>query len=157
MANPVTITAPDDLPVITIQRDFDAPVAAVQRAHEDPDLFARWIGPDRLTTEIDTWDMRTGGEYRYVTAGDDGDRHAFRGCFHEVAPGRIVQTFTYEGFPESVLLETLVLTDLGDGRTRLEVTSLADSFESRDGMVASGMEEGVVDGYDKLDGVLAEG
>ncbi|MET0489301.1 MAG: polyketide cyclase, partial [Acidimicrobiales bacterium] len=58
--------------------------------------------------------------------------------------------------PEGVALETLHLEDLGDGRTRLTATSLVDSFESRDAVVASGMETGVIEGYNKLDALLAE-
>ena len=67
----------------------------------------------------------------------------------------IVQTFTYEGFPDGVALEKLVLEDLGDGRTRLTATSLVDSFEARDAVVSSGMEGGVREGYERLDELLA--
>ncbi|RAF58626.1 polyketide cyclase, partial [Burkholderia multivorans] len=68
-----------------------------------------------------------------------------------------VQTFTFEGFPDAVNLEIMTLTDLGDGRTRLSSTAIFDSVESRDGMVAAGMESGIVEGYNKLDALLAEG
>ena len=57
--------------------------------------------------------------------------------------------------PDGVALERLVLEDLGDGRTRLTSTSLVDSFEGRDGFVASGMEVGVNEGYEKLEELLA--
>ena len=66
-----------------------------------------------------------------------------------------MQTFTWEGMPEGVALETLTVTDLGDGWTRLHSTSLTDSFEGRDAWLASGMEVGVNDGYAKLDALLA--
>ena len=68
-----------------------------------------------------------------------------------------MQTFTFEGFPDSVALETLTFEDLGDGRTRLHVQSLCDSFEDRDAWLRSGMETGVNDGYAKLDVLLAAG
>lgn len=154
MANELNVTVPDDLPIIVIERDFDAPVKAVHRAHTNPDLFARWIGPDGYTTKIDTWDMRTGGEYRFLNITPEGEEHGFRGCFHDVREDRIVQTFTWEPMPDSVSLETLTLEDLGDGRTRLHVTSLMESFEARDGMVASGMADGMEAGYRKLDALL---
>ncbi len=80
----------------------------------------------------------------------------FHGCFHEVSETRIVQTFTWDAQPEGVALETLRFEDLGDGRTRLHVQSLVDSFEARDQWLASGMEEGVEDGYAKLDALVAE-
>jgi uncharacterized protein YndB with AHSA1/START domain len=105
--------------------------------------------------ELDHWDCRTGGSYRYEHVRGD-ERYGFHGCFHEVRPsGLIVQTFTFEGVPDGVALEKLALEDLGGGRTRLVGTSLVDSFEDRDAMLASGMEHGVREGYERLDEVLA--
>ena len=102
------------------------------------------------------FDCRTGGSYRYVHR-RDGEEYGFHGCFHEVRPNElIVQTFTFEGMPDGVALEKLVFEDLGDGRTRLVATSLVDSFEDRDAFVASGMETGVVEGYERLDELLAK-
>ena len=145
-----------DLPTIVITREFDAPPSKVFRAHTDPDLIRRWLGPRGLEMTVDRWDCRTGGEYRYIHS-RDGEEYAFHGSFHEVRPEQlIVQTFTFEGMPDSVALEKVVLEDLGDGRTRLVATSLGDSFEARDAMVASGMEQGIVEGFERLDEVLAE-
>jgi uncharacterized protein YndB with AHSA1/START domain len=150
------IEADPTVPLVRITREFDAPPAKVFRAHTDPELVVQWLGPRGLTMTIDTWDCRTGGSYRYVHS-RDGDEFGFHGTFHEVRPDElIVQTFTFEGFPEGVALEKLTLTDLGNGRTRLVATSLVDSFEGRDAFVASGMETGVVEGYERLDEVLAQ-
>ena len=52
-------------------------------------------------------------------------------------------------------LETATFEDLGDGRSRVTSVSLVGSFEERDAIVASGMETGVVEGYEKLDDLLA--
>jgi uncharacterized protein YndB with AHSA1/START domain len=143
-----------EVPLVRLTREFDAPPENVFRAHVDPDLFARWAGPRSLTTRIDAWDCRTGGEYRFVqTRGDD--EFAFRGTFHEVRPNElIVQTFTFEGMPDGVALEKIRFEALPGGRTRLVSTSLVDSFADRDAFVASGMESGVVEGYEQLDEVL---
>ena len=149
------ITADPDVPLVRIVREFDAPPEKVFRAHVDPDLFVQWNGPRGTEMRIDHHDCRTGGSYRYVHV-SDGVEYAFRGCFHEVRPNEvIVQTFTYEDFPDGVSLERLELHDLGDGRTRLVATSLVDSFEGRDAFVASGMEVGAREGYERLDDVLA--
>ncbi len=67
----------------------------------------------------------------------------------------IVQTFTFEGVPDGVALERLILEDLGNGRTRLTSTSLVDSFEGRDAFLASGMDVGVREGYERLDNLLS--
>lgn len=148
------IVVDPDVPLVRIVRDFDAPVAKVFRAHADPDLVARWLGPRRYELRIVHYDCRTGGSYRYVHSGEGGE-FGFFGSFHEVRPGElIVQTFTFEGEPDGVALERMVFTDLGGGRTRLESTSLVDSFEGRDAFVASGMEEGVRESYERLDELL---
>ena len=147
-----TIEADPHVPVIRISRDFRATPDQLLRAHTDPYLYARWVGPNGRSAEIVEWNAVTGGSWRY-TVGDQ----AFRGCFHTVRPGRIVQTFTWEGMPDEVSLETMTMTDLGDGTTRLDSQSLVDSFESRDAWLRSGMEVGVNDGYAKLDALLADG
>ena len=151
-----TIEADPRVPIIRIVREFDAPPAALFRAHTDPELFARWVGPDDRTVVIDRWDATEGGAWHFQNNRGD-DEQGFRGCFHTVRPDRIVQTFTWEGMPDEVALETLILEDLGDGRTRLTTESLCDSFESRDAWLRSGMETGVNDGYAKLDRLLADG
>ena len=143
------------VPAVRIIRDFDAPPAKVFRAHTDPALFTQWNGPRDNEMRIDHFDCRTGGSYRYVIA-RKGFEAWFRGCFHEVRPSElIVQTFTFEGMPDGVALEKLAFEDLGDGRTRLTATSLVDSFEDRDAFIASGMEKGVREGYERLDELLA--
>jgi uncharacterized protein YndB with AHSA1/START domain len=147
------IEADPTVPIIRITRDFAATPAQVLRAHTDPDLYAAWVGPADITTRIDHWDARSGGSFAFTNL-RDGEEYRFHGCFHEISPTRMVQTFTFDGWPDGVSLDTLTLTDLGDGRTRLVVTSLVESFESRDQWLASGMEGGVNDGYAKLDALL---
>ena len=153
--NDVEIVSDPTVPLVRITREFDAPPAKVFRAHTDPDLFAKWNGPDGTAMRIEHMDCRTGGSYRYLITHEGGEE-AFRGCFHEVRPSAvIIQTFTWEGMPDGVALERIDLEDLGNGRTRLTSTSLVDSFEGRDAFVASGMEVGVREGYARLDAVLA--
>jgi uncharacterized protein YndB with AHSA1/START domain len=154
-ARETEITVDPDVPLVRITREFDAPPEKVFRAHTDPDLIVQWLGPRRHEMRIDHFDCRTGGSYRYVHA-SDGNEYGFHGSFHEVRPSElIVQTFTFEGMPDGVALERMVFEDLGDGRTRLRSTSLVDSFEDRDAFVASGMEGGVREGYERLDELLA--
>lgn len=151
-----SIQADPRLPIIRITRDFAATPEQLFRAHVDPALFARWVGPDRTRTRIEHWDAHTGGSWRFVSEAD-GVEFGFHGCFHEVRPDRIVQTFTFDGEPDGVALETLRFEDLGGGRARLHTQSLCDSFEGRDAWLASGMEVGVNEGYAKLDAMVADG
>jgi uncharacterized protein YndB with AHSA1/START domain len=150
------IIADPNVPIVRIIREFDAPPEKVFRAHTDPELVAQWLGPRSHKMRIDHFDCRTGGSYRYLHI-SDGNEFGFHGSFHEVRPSElIVQTFTFEGVPDEVALERLVLEDLGNGRTRLTATSLVDTFEGRDAFLASGMEGGVREGYERLDELLAD-
>jgi len=151
------IEADPTVPMIHIWRDFAGTPDQLFRAHTDPELLARWIGPADCRTEILDWDATNNGRWRYSISDSNGDPQYFRGSFHTVSPTRLVQTFTWEGMPDAVALETLTLEDLGDGRTRLHATSLCDSFEARDAWLRSGMETGVNDGYAAIDAMLAEG
>lgn len=156
MTKPETeIKADAKVPTIEIIREFDAPPERVFHAHTDPDLYAEWIGPRSANTKITRWDVRTGGEWAF-TGESDGGTFGFFGSYHEVRPHeRIVWTFTYEGDPDNVFLETLTFEPLEGGRTRLRVLSLVRDFATRDAMLASGMDLGVNEGYEKLDETLA--
>lgn len=155
MSNPVTITAPEGVPFIDIVREFDAPVEAVYRAHEDPELVKQWLGPNGYEMKIEEYELRTGGRYRYIHH-DGANEYAFNGVFHVVRPKElIIQTFEFEGMPDVVSIESLRFEDLGNGRTRITGHATYPSQEARDGMVASGMEQGITEGYQRLDAILA--
>ena len=130
--NETHIEAPADVPVIRLVREFDAPRERVFRAWVDPELFVRWVGPRSIDTTVDVWDARSGGEWRYTASRGTDFRMGFWGCFHQVRePDRLVQTFTFEGDPDGVSLETMVFEELPGGRTRTIATSVVESFEIR--------------------------
>ena len=150
--NETQITVEQDVPMVTIVREFDAPPDKVFRAHAEADLFAQWNGPDSTAVRFDRFDCRTGGSYRITMSGEDmqGSVH---GSFHDVIPNElIVQTFTPDSAPDLVILEKHRFEDLGDGRTRLTAQSLVESFEHRDAF----LDAGLVEGYARLDQLLAE-
>ena len=141
---------------LRIERIFNAPRDRVWKAMTDPALVAQWWGRGNKLT-VEKFEPRPGGHWRFVEHSDHGD-HGFEGRYGEVkAPERIVQTFEWDGMPAHVILETMTLTDLGDGRTRLNVVSLFMSKEDRDVMMQSGMEGGMNESYDALERLLAEG
>lgn len=151
-----TIEADPKLPTITMVREFDAPPDRVFRAWIDPEIAARWLGPHSTTTKISSWEGRTGGSFRYASWRDGEEIASFYGSFHEVRPSeRLVQTFTWEGYPDGVSLETITFSELPGGRTRINSLTVVDSLEARDMIMASGMEVGVNEGFDKLDALLA--
>jgi len=136
-------------------REFDAPRERVFRAWTDPELYAQWVGPRSVTTKIIRWAARTGGEWAFTNAVDGEEIASFFGSFHEVrAPERLVWTFTWEGAPDGVSLETMTFEKLDGDRTRATGVSVVDSLEGRDQILKSGMDVGVIEGYEKLDEVL---
>jgi uncharacterized protein YndB with AHSA1/START domain len=155
MTNSVTITAPEGVPFIEIEREFDAPVAAVFRAHAEPDLVRQWLGPNGYEMDIERWEFTSGGRYRYVHRDADAE-YGFNGVFHVVRENDFaIQTFEFDGYPDVVAIESLTFTDLGGDRTKLSIHSVYPTVEARDGMVASDMETGVVEGYARLEKLAA--
>ena len=137
------------------RRKFDAPAAMVQRAHTDPDLFCRWMGPRGTTVRLDRFDATTGGAFRYAVVAPGGDEWVFRGSYHQVQDGIIVHTWEYEAEPGATL-ETLQFSDLSDGRSALEITSTYTSRQACDAMLASGMDAGMDEDFERLDAVLQQ-
>jgi uncharacterized protein YndB with AHSA1/START domain len=156
MSNALTVTNPEGLPYTEYEREFDAPAAAVFRAHTDPELYLQWIGPHGLTTRIEEHDYRAGGSFRFVQHGHDGVEYAFRGTVHNVREGEfILNTFEYEGWPDVVTLEYTSFEDLPGGRSRLTGRSVFPDLDSRQRYLEDGMERGMTEGYDRLDTLLA--
>jgi uncharacterized protein YndB with AHSA1/START domain len=149
-----TISAPPGVPFVDTEREFDAPASLVYRAFIEPDLIVQWLGPRKYEMVLDKWDARAGGEYRYTHRGADGE-FAFRGVFHSMDMDNMVQTFEFEGVPGHVSLDRLSIEDLGGGRSRVRGHSVFQTVEDRDGMVEHGMADGVNEGYDRLDELVA--
>jgi uncharacterized protein YndB with AHSA1/START domain len=155
--NKTVITAEPAKQELFITREFDAPRELVFQAHTDPELYARWVGPRDLTMALETFEPVSGGRWRFIQKDKDGNEFGFHGVNHDVtAPERLIGTFEFEGLPESghVILETTKFEELPGGRTRVTTQSVYQSVQDRDGMIASGMESGVVDGHERLDEIL---
>ncbi len=140
-------------------REFDAPRELVFRAHTDPELYKQFLGPRGLTTRFEKFEPKAGGAYRFIQTDKDGKEYAFHGVYHEVlTPERIIGTFEFEGLPEPghVLLEATRFEELPRNRTRVVAKDVYLTVEDRDGMFQSGMEEGINEGYERLDELLVK-
>ena len=148
-----TYTTPSDRE-IGMTRVFDAPRELVYQAYTDPNHVPHWWGPRRMTTTVDTMDVRPGGAWRFVHHDPEGNEYGFRGEFREVVPPeRLVYTFEFEGMPGHILVETVTFEEQ-DGKTTVTSTALFDSVEDRDGMLESGMESGAIESWDRLQELL---
>jgi uncharacterized protein YndB with AHSA1/START domain len=155
MTHPTTITAAPGLPFVDVVREFDAPAAAVFRAHTDPKLYAQWLGP--RTMKLDTFELNAtpGGRWKYEFRGDGDAAFSFFGVFHTVEPNAlIIQTFEFNLAPGQVGVSSTTF-DEHAGHTRIAVREIYPSVEARDAAVASGMSHGIIEGYERLDELLA--
>jgi len=149
---PAKVTTPADRE-IRIERIFEAPRERVWRAFTDPDLVAQWWGRGNKLV-IERMEVERGGHWRFVEHGPEGV-NGFEGRYREVTPPeRLVQTFEWDGMPGHVVIETATFEDLGGGRTKVVNTSLFHTTEERDGMLNSGMEQGLNESYAALDRLL---
>ncbi|MEO6282279.1 MAG: SRPBCC domain-containing protein [Dyadobacter sp.] len=157
--NATKITAEKGKQEFFIEREFEAPRELVFRAFNEPEFLLQWLGPNDMEMRIDKFDSRSGGSYRFVhSLCNGGGEFGFNGVIHEVtAPERIIRTFEFEGLPERghVSLEFLTMTELPKNRTRLHIQSVFKSVEDRDGLLQSGMEGGLNEGFRKLDELFA--
>ncbi len=137
---------------LRVERELAAPPEKVFRAYTTPEQVEQWWGPASYTTRAEQLDARTGGAWRFVHVGQDGGEpeHAFRGVYHEVKENeRIVQTFEYLGAPGHVSLETMEFEPTEQG-TRLTATAVFGAPEALEAMKDTGMEEGMLETYDRL-------
>jgi uncharacterized protein YndB with AHSA1/START domain len=156
MSNALNLTVPEGLPFIEFEREFGFPVADVFRAHKEPGLVAQWLGPRGLKMDVDHYDFRTGGSYRYTHTGPDGVAYRFNGVFHTVRENEFaIQTFEFDGYPDVVSIESMTFEDLSGGRCRLTAHAVYPSMEARDGMAQSGMEGGLSEAYERLEELLS--
>jgi uncharacterized protein YndB with AHSA1/START domain len=148
------LTTPSDREIRT-ERTFNATRDRVWKAMTNPELVAQWWGRGNKVV-VEKFEFQRGGHWRFVEHGPEGV-NGFEGRYREISPPeRVVQTFEWDGMPGHVIIETMTLEDLGDGRTKLVNVSLFHTSQERDGMLHSGMEGGMNESYAALDKLLAK-
>ena len=154
------ISTPTDTTIV-ITRTFNAPRRLVWAAMLTPDKMRRWmLFPPGWTVTTCVCEPRVGGVLKLACKTDEADPiMTLQGVFMEVVPHeRIVHTETMAlGTGEVVgkLVETHEFAEKG-GITTMRITQVYDSKDERDGALASGMDQGMEPGYERLDALLAQ-
>lgn len=141
---------------VVITRMFDEPPEVAFKIMTDPIQIPQWWGPRELTTEIDMFELREGGMWRFIQHNRDGKRFGFHGVYHEIEPvKRLVYTFEYEGMPghPSLIIDTF---ENIEGMTRFTELTVFPSIEERDGMIQGGMQVGIEESMERIDELLKE-
>jgi uncharacterized protein YndB with AHSA1/START domain len=111
------IEFPNDLEIV-ITRDFAAPIELVFDVMTKPDHVRKTFAPFGERVTICEIDLRVGGNYHQVFVTQDGVECSFRGTFLQVEPPtRTVQTWKFDGWPDTEAVETHELHDV-DGVTK---------------------------------------
>jgi uncharacterized protein YndB with AHSA1/START domain len=150
-ARRASVTTPSDTQIL-ITREFDAPRHLVYRAYTEPELIRRWFHANRCEITSVEVDLRVGGTWRYDCTANGFD-FSFHGTYREIVPDeRLVSTEIYSGAPEAEALDAVTFAEK-DGRTFLEILVTHQNKEFRDAHLESGMEEGLQDALDLLEGL----
>ena len=153
MDKPTYTAKPGSLEMLIIHK-FDAPRHLVYQIYTDPKLIPDWWGPRNLTTKVEKMEARPGGSYRYIQHDPQNNAYIFHGIYHTIQPEKlIISTFEWEGMPDHVCLATTKF-DERDGKTIVTQQNVFQSVEDRDGMIQTGMEKGLVEGYERFNEVL---
>src|SRR4051812_49479438 len=113
-----------DAPGFSITRVFDAPRERVWREWTEPERFADWYGGDDAEIPLETVSMNVveGGRWRATMFfGPDRREIRWHGRYIELdPPERLVLTLSDQADEDGYALVTVMLTDLGDGRTEMQ-------------------------------------
>jgi len=146
---------PADEPLIIMTRTFDAPLDLLWTVWTQPEHVAYWWGP-REDNRVVELDVRTGGKWRIVSSMGDGNEVVFFGTYLAVEPKTMIRnTFVVEGmFEEDDRFYEEHNFEERDGKVFYRSVSRLDSFEARQGVIDSGMEQGANASMAKVDELL---
>ena len=149
-----TLSLPSDREIL-MTRKFDAPREIVWDIITDPKLIPQWYGFARDETEVKKMDVRPGGRWQYITHTQGGEVVDFHGTYREVvAPEKLVYSFLFGDMPEGDGFVEITLVEK-DGVTELRDRGVFNSKEERDAIIATGMEEGARETYERLSQLIA--
>jgi len=119
---------------IVLSREFDAPPDLVWRAWTELEHVAKWWGPDGFTTTFDHFDMRLGGEWRFVMHGPDGTDFPNYTRFLELSrPHRMV--YDHGTGPDEIMFRVTVTFEAVGEMTRVTMQSLFPTTAARNEVV----------------------
>jgi uncharacterized protein YndB with AHSA1/START domain len=141
---------------VVVTRRFSAPPDAVYRAHLEPELLRRWLlGPDGWTMPVCLSEARAGGRIRFEWSDGKGGGFHLTGEYVALEPFRRIVHVERMHLPETTpdnRVETVFEPD-GAG-TRMTMRMTLPDAQTRDAMLATGMERGMEASYARLETIL---
>jgi uncharacterized protein YndB with AHSA1/START domain len=155
MTEKTQVIAEKDKQELFIIREVDIPRDSVFQAFTDPEILVQFFAPFENTMHFNYHDYRTGGNYSWCNKNKEGKTLCtFSGVIHELSsPERIIQTSEFMELPErgNAILEIIKFEEVSNNRTKITIHDICPSVATRDAMINSGMEKGLVEIFKKLD------
>lgn len=160
---PVTeITKDPEALTMTVTAEFAADPERVWRLYEDPRQIERWWGPPGYPSTFLEHELRDGGSSHYLMRGPEGEE--YHGVWKVVsvdAPRSFSIDDAFadaDGTPNADMPVSRMVISLAAGGPGTVVTAVT-TFASADDLQQSldmGMEDGLRQAMDQIDGILAE-
>jgi len=151
----MTLTTEGDQ-CIVVTRRFAASQEAVYRAHTEAETIQKWLlGPEGWTMPVCVSEARPGGKIRYEWVNGKGRGFYLTGEYVALEPFRRIVHVERMHLPDPMpdnRAETTFEPD-GDGTLMTIRMTLPDS-RTRDGMLGTGMEQGMEASYARLETML---
>jgi len=161
MTHETKVIAEEGKQELFIIREFDAPRELIFKAFTTPEIIEEFFSPTPdMTMQFIHHDYRPGGNYRWCNKDKNGKvLCTFYGVIHDIiAPEKIIYTSEFMEIPERghVVTECISFEELPEGGTKLTIQDVCLDVTTRDAIIKSGMEKGLVSIFLKLDELLVE-
>jgi uncharacterized protein YndB with AHSA1/START domain len=146
--------------ILTVIRNFNAPLDVVWKAWTSPDLLDQWWAPKPWKSNTTHMEFEEGGNRIYAMIGPNGEEHWGRTDYTSIE-----EPFNFTGNDVFCDEDGNVDEDLPtarfaanfneiDGKTELTMITEYESEEQLNQILEMGMKEGLAKAFDQLDEVL---
>jgi uncharacterized protein YndB with AHSA1/START domain len=147
---------------IHISREFNAPIEKVWKAHTNPDLLDKWVGPKPWTAVTKTWDFTIGGIWLYAMVSPEGQKQWVYAEFTAIENGSAFSStgMFCDGDGNPVLSGAKSYRDtkfssIDGNRTKVDMVITFEEEATIKMFVEMGFKEGTTMSLNQLDELLA--
>lgn len=148
---------------LEFEAEFKATPERVWQLFADPRQLERWWGPPEYPATVTEHDLRVGGRVAYHMTSPEGETYPGYWVVQAVDPphGLVFKDgfLGADGAPDDEMPTTVTsirIGDLGNGLTRLTLTSDVPDQAAMDALLEMGADEGITLAMGQIDDILAE-
>ncbi len=148
--------------ILEVEADFEAPPERIWQLFADPRQLERWWGPPDYPATVTAHVLEAGGRVAYHMTSPEGETYPGYWIVQEVTPPHTLvfkDGFLREdGEPDDEMpttVTTIRIRDVGEGKTRLTLTSDVPDKAAMDALLEMGADVGISSAVGQIDGILA--